>query len=236
MLDARDAELESAATALAEWSRTQSEQTSWACEEAATLAMEQLWDDLWWLTLRALDQIAFEEREAIAILAAGPLESLVRYAADVVEERIVVSVASHGLLAPDHPLLVRIARQLADEARRLHEHVQSAAVAGHDREDEIQLLFGARDGDVEKAALFFLAGDDDFVLGRCGVFDDLGGHLFDRQIGCPATNASVSSNASCSSFGFTRTMPPGTRSARCDGKRPSASQITKTMRHSNPLA
>ena len=30
----------------------------------------------------------------------------------------------------------------------------------HDREDEIELLHRARDGDVEQAALFFLAGDD----------------------------------------------------------------------------
>jgi hypothetical protein len=92
VLDLRDSEWESAAAALAEWSRTQSEQTSWAFEDATTLAFEERWDDLWWLTLRALDLIAFEERAAIAVLAAGSLENLVRYAADVVEERIVAEI------------------------------------------------------------------------------------------------------------------------------------------------
>jgi len=91
-MEARDAEWESAATALAEWSRTQSAESSWAQEGATTLAMEERWDDLWWLTLRALDQIAFEDRPALAVLAAGPLENLVRYAADVMEERIVAEI------------------------------------------------------------------------------------------------------------------------------------------------
>jgi hypothetical protein len=92
MLEARDAEWESAAAALAEWSRMQSDKTAWAWDSATTLTIEQRWDDLWWLTLRALDQIAFDDRLAIAVLAAGPLENLVRYAADVVEECIVAEI------------------------------------------------------------------------------------------------------------------------------------------------
>src|SRR5258706_5371490 len=87
------------------------------------------------------------------------------------------------LLLTDHPFLVRIAGQLTDEARRLHEHVQAAAVAGHHREDEIELLFGAGDGDVEKAAFFFFARDDDLVLGRRGIVDDLCRHFLDSQLG-----------------------------------------------------
>jgi hypothetical protein len=91
-METRDATWESAAASLAEWAHTQSDEASWAFEDSMTLAFEERWDDLWWLTLRALDQIAFEDRSAIAVLAAGPLENLVRYAADAVEERIVAEI------------------------------------------------------------------------------------------------------------------------------------------------
>src|ERR1043166_2466526 len=66
-------------------------------------------------------------------------------------------------LIADHPFLVHLAGELAHEARRLHQHVHAGAVAGHDGEDEVELLLGARDGDVEEAPLLLLAGDDDLA-------------------------------------------------------------------------
>src|ERR1051325_4545981 len=57
-------------------------------------------------------------------------------------------------LAADDPFLKGLARQLAHEARRLHEDVHAAAVAGHHRKDEVELLLGAGDGDVEQPPLF----------------------------------------------------------------------------------
>src|SRR5437660_576345 len=39
-----------------------------------------------------------------------------------------------------------------------------SANAGHDGKDEIELLLGARDGDVEEAPLLFFARDDDLAL------------------------------------------------------------------------
>src|SRR5436305_6833732 len=85
-------------------------------------------------------------------------------------------------LIADHPFLVHLARQLADEARRLHQHVHCGAVAGHHREDEVELLLRARHGDVEEPPLLLLAGDDE--LARAVVVDDWGvldGALEQRQ-------------------------------------------------------
>src|SRR3954453_16764775 len=93
MMETRSKKWESAAAGLAEGSRTQSAEASWAFDDAMTLTFDERWDDLWWLTWCALDQIAFEDRSAIAVLAAGPLENLVRYAADTVEDRIVAEIA-----------------------------------------------------------------------------------------------------------------------------------------------
>src|ERR1043165_9604770 len=73
-------------------------------------------------------------------------------------------------LIADHPFLVHLARQLADEARRLHQHVHAAAVARHHRKDEIQLLLRARHRDVEQPPLLLLAGDHE--LARAVVVDD----------------------------------------------------------------
>src|SRR5256885_17052934 len=56
-------------------------------------------------------------------------------------------------LTADHPFLEHVAGQLADEARRLHQHVHAAAVARHHRKDEVELLLGARVGVVVEAAL-----------------------------------------------------------------------------------
>src|ERR1051325_9592322 len=52
--------------------------------------------------------------------------------------------------------------------------------------------------------------------------------------GASSTAPSSSGSASCTRLGSTRMIPPGTRSARCDGKRPSASHITNTARHPPP--
>src|ERR1043165_7318631 len=69
-------------------------------------------------------------------------------------------------LIADHPFLVHLARQLADEARRLHQHVHRAAAAAvprHPRKDEIQLLLRARHRHVEQPPLLFLAGNHELA-------------------------------------------------------------------------
>src|SRR5436190_17140321 len=67
------------------------------------------------------------------------------------------------LLAADDPLLVEPAGKLANEARRLHQDVETAAVARHDREDEIELLLRPRDRDIEQTPLLLFAGNDDLA-------------------------------------------------------------------------
>src|ERR1044071_10193850 len=74
------------------------------------------------------------------------------------------------LLIADHPFLVHLARQLAHEARRLHQHVHAGAVARHHRKDKVKLLLRARHRHVEEPPFLFLAGDDD--LARAVVGDD----------------------------------------------------------------
>lgn len=69
--------------------RTGSMEHFWAFETLTLLAFEQRWDELWDITLRLIDLAPFEETELLAVIAAGPLEDLVRYAAPQVEQRIV---------------------------------------------------------------------------------------------------------------------------------------------------
>ena len=71
------------------YARTGSTEHFWAFETLTLLAFEQRWDELWEITLRLIDLAPFEEKELLAIIAAGPLENLVRYAAPQVEDRIV---------------------------------------------------------------------------------------------------------------------------------------------------
>src|SRR6266550_3460342 len=90
----------------------------------------------------------------------------------------------------DDPLLIDLARQLADESRGLHQHVHAAAIAGHHGENEIQLLFRARHGDVEQSALFFLAGNDDLFFQRVAQHHGhLLGHLLIGNANDSAGNA-----------------------------------------------
>src|SRR6185436_4515814 len=81
--------LDDVAAAYIEYGRTQSPEMFWACEAATMLAFEQRWDDLWALTLRAIELSPFEDAAALCFIAAGPLENLIRYAAPAVQDRIV---------------------------------------------------------------------------------------------------------------------------------------------------
>lgn len=69
--------------------RTQSEEHFWAFEIVTGLAMQQEWDELWAVTLLAIERTPADDREMLAIIAAGPLEDMVRYAAPVIEDRVV---------------------------------------------------------------------------------------------------------------------------------------------------
>ena len=71
------------------YARTQSMEHFWAFEAVTELAFQQEWDELWEITLRLIELAPFEETELLAVIAAGPLEHLVRYAAPQMEERIV---------------------------------------------------------------------------------------------------------------------------------------------------
>jgi hypothetical protein len=84
--------LDEFAAAYAEYGRSQSEDHFWAVEWATMLAFEQQWDRLWELTLRAIEITAAEDTAALAFIAAGPLEDLVRYAAPVVHDRVVARI------------------------------------------------------------------------------------------------------------------------------------------------
>ena len=81
--------LDDVAAAYIEYGRTRSPDLFWAFEAATMLAFEQRWDDLWALTLRAIELSPFADTEALCFIAAGPLEDLIRYAAPVVQDRIV---------------------------------------------------------------------------------------------------------------------------------------------------
>ena len=76
------------AAAYAEYSRTLSPDLFWAFESATMLAIEERWDELWDMTLLAIDSTPYEDAETLAIIAAGPLEDVIRYAAPQFEERI----------------------------------------------------------------------------------------------------------------------------------------------------
>ena len=80
--------LDDVAAAYIEYGRTQSSELFWAFEATKLLAFEQRWDELWALTLRAIELVPFEDTEALCFVAAGPLEDLIRYAAPIVQERI----------------------------------------------------------------------------------------------------------------------------------------------------
>ena len=81
--------LDDVAAAYIEYGRTQSPDLLWAFEAVTLLAFEQRWEELWTLTLRAIELVPFEDTEALCFVAAGPLEDLIRYAAPIVQERIV---------------------------------------------------------------------------------------------------------------------------------------------------
>ena len=83
---------EEAAKAYIAYAHDQSMDHFWAVEGATTLAMEKRWDDLWHFVLIAIEQADFDDTQALALIAAGPLEDLVRYAIDEVEPRIVERV------------------------------------------------------------------------------------------------------------------------------------------------
>src|SRR5947207_548660 len=53
----------------------------------------------------------------------------------------------------EHPALVRVLGELPQETARLGDDEEAVAVEGGERVDERQLVLGARDGDVEEAAL-----------------------------------------------------------------------------------
>jgi len=81
--------LDDVAAAYVEYGRTQSPDDFWAFEAVTLLAFEQRWDDLWALTLRAIELSAFDDSAALCFIAAGPLEDLIRYAAPIVQDRVI---------------------------------------------------------------------------------------------------------------------------------------------------
>jgi hypothetical protein len=89
-----DPTLDEVAAAYCEYGRSQSEDLFWAFETVTMLAFQQRWDDLWQLTLRAIDITAFADTATLCFIAAGPLEDLVRYAAPVIRERVLQQIRS----------------------------------------------------------------------------------------------------------------------------------------------
>jgi hypothetical protein len=78
------------ARAYCEFGRTQNAELFWAFETVTLLAFSQQWDALWDVTLRAI--AATDDEDVLSFVAAGPLEDLIRYAAPIVEERIVEQI------------------------------------------------------------------------------------------------------------------------------------------------
>lgn len=81
--------LDQIAAAYAEYGGTQSPEHFWAVEAATMLAFEQRWDALWDLTLRAIALTPSDDTAALCFIAAGPLEDLIRYAAPVIQDRVI---------------------------------------------------------------------------------------------------------------------------------------------------
>lgn len=87
-----EAPFEQIAAAYVEYGRTQSSDLFWAVEAATLMAFEQRWDELWELTLVAIAICPSEDETGLSFVAAGPLEDLIRYAAPLVQERIVEQI------------------------------------------------------------------------------------------------------------------------------------------------
>jgi hypothetical protein len=83
---------EETALAYVTYGRTQSEELFWAFEAATMMAFLQRWDDLWELTLCAIALTPESDNEALAFIAAGSLEDLIRYAAPELESRIMEQI------------------------------------------------------------------------------------------------------------------------------------------------
>jgi len=84
--------IEAAAAVYAEWARTQSEEHFRTVGGIMMLAFDQRWDELWAITLRSIELTPFEDGLALSVIAAGPLEDLVRYAAPVMKERFAAEI------------------------------------------------------------------------------------------------------------------------------------------------
>jgi len=80
---------EEAARAFIACAHTGSPDDFWVHEGILLLNVEQRYDELWEFVLAVLDLTPFDDTDALALIAAGPLEDIVRYAASAFEERIV---------------------------------------------------------------------------------------------------------------------------------------------------
>jgi len=80
---------EEAARAFVAYARGQSPGDAWVYDGIFTLNFERRYDELWELILLVFELTPFDDTQVLAILAAGPLEDIVRYAAPEFEERIV---------------------------------------------------------------------------------------------------------------------------------------------------
>ena len=86
------ATFEEAARAFVAYAKGRSPDDFWAFEGIVTLNFEQRYDELWQFVLLALELTSFDDTQVLAVIAAGPLEDIVRYSAPDFEERIVARI------------------------------------------------------------------------------------------------------------------------------------------------